>query len=316
MFYEEEISWIQGTPLGLRIRNIEFIPTHMHEDIIEFFFCLKGSVKFSYGFEEFVLSSGEFISVDKDAHFIYEGTEDNICISFYIDLKWYLKKYPFITSLLFVCEATAGSDRPYPTYHHKEMKGVLSALLFYLSNTNSHEADYKSTVIGVSERIVELLLAHFDITFYYNPDLTYKGALMERHREMQVYLHKHFAEKITLQAMADEFNLTKSYISEFMRFFEIGFQKSLSYIRANESERLLLTTDMNIMDISETCGFSDPKYYYSAFKEWYKCTPGQFRKNYRDKMKRECLSAELDLGEILLPLNEVMVNHYLELFLF
>jgi mannose-6-phosphate isomerase-like protein (cupin superfamily) len=60
MFYEESISWIANTPLGIKIRNIEFVPTHMHEDIVEIIFCLKGNVKFSYGYETFTLSTGEF----------------------------------------------------------------------------------------------------------------------------------------------------------------------------------------------------------------------------------------------------------------
>ena len=139
MFYEEKIPWIKGTPLGIRIRNIEFVPTHLHESVIEIIFCMKGSVKFSYGFEEFKLSAGEFISVDKDAHFLFEGEADNVCVSFYIDLKWFLEKHPYITSLLFVCEATKESSIPYPTYYHKQMRGTLLAILFYLSTHEDPE---------------------------------------------------------------------------------------------------------------------------------------------------------------------------------
>jgi len=315
MLYEENIPWIKGTPLGIRIRSIEFVPTHMHENIVEIIFCLKGSVWFSYGYEEFLLSEGEFISVDKDAHFLYDDKADNTCISFYIDLNWFLEKFPYITSLLFVCEATKESFQTYPTKDHEQMKGILISLLFYLSNHDSSEKDYIQTVIHGTERIVDLFINRFDITFYYNPDLVSKKDLMERNRYMQVYLRAHSSDKITLESMAKDFNLTKSYISEFLRTFEIGFRKSLSYIRANNSERLLLMTDMNIVDISEACGFSDTKYYYNAFKEWYKCTPRQFRTIYRSKMKEESLEKELNMNDVLEPLNQMILNHYLELFL-
>ncbi|MEL7658311.1 MAG: AraC family transcriptional regulator [Bacillota bacterium] len=316
MFYEEKIPWIKNTPLGIRVRNIEFVPTHMHENIVEIILCLKGSVKFSYGFEEFTLSAGEFISVDKDAHFFYGGDGDNICVSFYINLEWFLEKYPFITSLLFACEATQESGKPYPTQHHKQMKGTLIAILFYLANNKNRGGDFQNTIINGAERIVDMLLNHFDIVYYYNPGLILKAELMERNRNMMVYLQAHSAEKITLETMSHDFNLTKAYISEFLRTFEIGFRKSLSYIRANKSERMLLSTDMNIMDISEACGFSDPKYYYSAFNEWYKCTPRQFRKIYRDKMNAESKEIDLDLNDTLEPLNEMILKHYLDLFLF
>ena len=316
MVYKENVFWIKDTPLGIKIRNIEFVPTHMHENIIEIIFCLKGSLKFSYGYEEFTLSAGEYISVDKDAHFLYDDNKDNICVSFYVNLEWFVVKYPYITSLLFVCEATIGSSRPYPTYCHKQMKGILLAILFYLANYDTDDSNFQNTIVNGAERIVDMLMNHFDIVCYYNPDLMLKTELMERNRNMMAYLQAHSSEKITLETMSRDFNLSKTYISEFLRTFEIGFRKSLSYIRANNSEKLLLTTDMNIMDISEACGFSDSKYYYYAFKEWYKCTPRQFRMIYRNKMNREGSEIELGLNDTLESLNDMINKHYLEMFLF
>lgn len=316
MLYEEKISWIQDTPLGIRIRSIEFVPTHMHENIVEIVFCLKGGVTFSYGYEEFRLSEGEFISVDMDAHFLSGKKDENICVSFYIDLKWFSEKYPYVTSLLFVCEGTKESDRLYPSYHHKQMKGTLIALLFYLSTHERYGSSFRDAVICGTERIVDSLIQNFDITFYLRPELRAKTELRERNRIMQAYLKEHAEEKITLETMAKDFNLTKSYISEFLRTYEVGLRKALSYIRANNSERLLLTTDMSITDISETCGFSDPKYYYRAFREWFQCTPKQFREIHRKKMSEAGSETELPLERTVTPLNEMIWSHYLELFLF
>lgn len=315
MAYEERIPWIPNTPVGIRIRNITFVPAHMHESIVEIFFCLKGSVKFSYGFEEFILSPGEFVSVDKDAHYLSDGSKDNICVSFYFNLEWFRAKYPFITNLLFVCEGTKESSKPYPTDSYKQMKGTLIALLHYFVNHENHGGDFQNTILKEADRIVDMLINFFDIIYYYNPDLIMKAELMDRNRKMMGYLQEHSEEKITLETMARDFNLSKAYISEFLRTFEIGFRKSLSYIRANKSERLLLATDMNITEISEACGFSDPKYYYNAFEEWYKCTPRQFRQMYRSKMNEKGSEKELDPKNVLEPLYEMILKHYLELFL-
>jgi AraC-like DNA-binding protein len=87
-------------------------------------------------------------------------------------------------------------------------------------------------------------------------------------------------------------------------------------VRANKSEKLLLSTNLNITEISESCGFSDPQYYYQAFKKWYKCTPRQFRNIYRDRMEKSCNEEELELNIILEPLNDMILNHHLDLFLF
>ena len=313
--YEEKIDWVTNTPLGIRVRNIGLVPAHLHENIVEFVFCLKGKINFAYGYEDFLLHAGEFITVDKDAHFLSAEDVNNIVISIYINLDRFKNKYPYITDLLFVCEATIQSKGPYPTQYHNQLKGLLIALLHFYSNHDAKENGYSSTLMGCCENIVDMLVTRFDITYFLHPQLIKKPELMERNRQMLGYLQRYYAEPISLEDMAAHFGLTKSYISEFLRTYEIGFRKSLSYIRSNNSEKLLLYTDMNIVEISESCGFSDSKYYYKAFKEWYKCTPKQFRTIFRNKMNLESMEANIPIEDTRILLHELVMGHYLEYFL-
>ena len=64
MITGEKINWIEGTPLGVNIREIEYIAPHVHYDIVEITLCLLGEIKMSYCFEEFTLSPGDVILVD------------------------------------------------------------------------------------------------------------------------------------------------------------------------------------------------------------------------------------------------------------
>ena len=96
-----QIKQIGDTPVSISVYSVEQTPTTIHDaGTLEIIFCLKGSVKFSYVYEEFVLEEGEFISVDKDAYFLYDG-KDNICVSLYFDLKRFQDKYPQINNILF-----------------------------------------------------------------------------------------------------------------------------------------------------------------------------------------------------------------------
>ena len=312
--YQETIPWIEGTPLGLKIRSIEFVPPHMHEDIIEIIFCLKGSVKFNYEYEQFTLHEGEFISADKDAHYLYAGRDD-LCVSFYIDLSWFKERYPFITSMLFVCEYTRDSVTPKRPCHD-QLKGILISLLFFMGNSAKGGKDFHGVIIASVEKIVDLFINCFDIIFFYHPSLILKPELLERSHNITHYLQLHYWEKITLETLSKEFHLTTSYVSEFMRKVSIGFGNCLGYIRAYRSEKLLLSTNMNITEISEACGFSGPKYYYEAFREWYHCTPRQFRKSYTDKMNCPCLEKELSIQEAFGALDHLMRHHYMDLFLY
>ena len=44
MITGEKINWIEGTPLGVNIREIEYIAPHVHNDIVEITLCLSGEI--------------------------------------------------------------------------------------------------------------------------------------------------------------------------------------------------------------------------------------------------------------------------------
>ena len=59
-----------------------------------------------------------------------------------------------------------------------------------------------------------------------------------------------------------------------------NFKELVNNVRVDESIKLLLDTDKTISDISFDVGFSHTRYYNKSFKDYYKCTPLQFRKKY------------------------------------
>lgn len=136
--------------------------------------------------------------------------------------------------------------------------------------------------------------------------------ILTRCQEIHAYLDKHCAEKITLDDLASHLNLSKSYLSEFMSKISLGFRRMLSYTRANKSEWYLINTNLTIVEISEECGFSDPQYYYKAFKEWYKCTPRQFREKYVNQSYDNMVYYEPHVVRTLV--DDLMVAHYISLF--
>ena len=78
----KQIQQIGDTALSISVYSVEKAPTKIHSrGILEIIFCLKGSVKFSYAYEEFTLHAGEYISVDKDAYYLYDG-KASLCVSF------------------------------------------------------------------------------------------------------------------------------------------------------------------------------------------------------------------------------------------
>ena len=290
--------------------SVEKAPTKINEKgVLEIIFCLKGSVKFSYAYEEFTLHAGEYISVDRDAYYLYDG-QDNMCVSLCFDLLRYEDEYPFISNNLFVCEGLEETSLPFPTPEHERLKGMMIALLIFI-----REGGDEAKVSEVTGKIVDLFIKHFDIFFFHSGEKFGEkgGEMLMRLHEINDYLHKHIKEKITVGDIAAQLNFTEGYMSEYMRKASVGFRGMLSYIRANASESLLLNTDKTILEISEECGFSDVKYYYSAFKRWYNCTPKQFRDQYGRASEEKLRSFELD--DISDLIDDLMKQHYMQMYL-
>lgn len=297
---------IGDVPLSFSVYSVESSPTHKNSfGTVEIIFCLKGSVRFGYAYEDFTLRAGDYIAVDRDAYFLYKG-RDNVCVSFYLDMLRYEEKYPFVRHAMYVCEGTSETDVPdYPRPSHMRLKSLMIAAL----KCALEDGDEKQ-IHNIADKMADLLVNHFDIAFYHYGSEDIPKKALERNRYITAYIQDHIHEKISMKTLAEELGVTEGYLSEFMRKTSVGFRGILGYIRANESEEYLLNTDKTIVEISEMCGFSDVKYYYSAFRKWYKCTPNQFRERYA-KIKDtdvEYLPVESIDGLV----SELLEKHFME----
>ncbi|MEG0355872.1 MAG: AraC family transcriptional regulator [Lachnospiraceae bacterium] len=298
---------IGNTPLSVSIYSVKQTATKLLDSgTLEIIFCLKGSVKFSYGYEEFTLHEGEFISVDRDAYYLYEG-KDNLCVSFYLDLRRYQHKHKGACKRMFVCEGIEGNKVPELIAEYDKLKGLMLTILKHLSNGADAEVYF-----GYIDEIVEVFFGTFDIFLYHGGSDIKDSEILNRLFSACQFIYDHQKEKITIKDVAEELNLTENYVSKYFSKYALGFRRILSYLRASESESYLLNTDKTIIEISEECGFSDAKYYYAAFKEWYKCTPKQFRERYRNENEENIKM--LDIDSIRDILDTILIEHYMQLF--
>ena len=302
-----EKTIIGDMPLTISAYSVEHSPTKMNDPAtLEIIFCLRGSVRFSYYFEEFTLRAGEFVSVDRDAYDL-SGGEDNLCVSFTIDLVRFAEMNPHLPQMLFVCEGMAEGTTSHPKALYSRLKGLLISLLREI--TGAEDSD---TIRTLLDRIVLFFAEHFNIYFYHYGSQEIDANTLERLNQINDYVCRNYTRKIALTDLAEDLGLTPGYVSEMMRRYSIGLRKMLRYIRANASEKYLLNTDRTIVEISEACGFSDPKYYYAAFDEWYRSTPRQFRKRYGSDPPAAI--EYLPLDSVRPYLDELQMQHYREIF--
>lgn len=109
---------------------------------------------------------------------------------------------------------------------------------------------------------------------------TENGRDTERIRRIMEYIQKHYAEKITLEDLADQIHLCKSESCRlFKRYMnESMFDYLLSY-RVERSLELLRQSGMDVTQIAGQVGFANPGYYSRIFKRKMGCTPLEYRKS-------------------------------------
>lgn len=307
----EKIINIKNTPLSISVYAVKEKSIQMHKaGTLEIIFCLTGRIKFAYAYEEFTLNAGEYVSVDRDAYYLYSD-DYNMCASFYVDLMAFQGKYPYIKHQMFVCEGCAETTMEYLTPYHDRLRGKLITLLKVILDGELEKNT--SRIMAITESLVDLFVWHFDIVFFHSGNSETNSEILTRCQEIYAYLDEHYDEKIMLDDLAFHLGLSSNYLSEFMRKVSIGFRHMLSYVRVNKSEWYLINTKRTIVEISEYCGFSDPQYYYKAFKEWYKCTPRQFRERYVKQTSDNMVY--YDPYVVRSIVDNLMVEHYINMFM-
>lgn len=87
---------------------------------------------------------------------------------------------------------------------------------------------------------------------------------------------------ITLEELADSFNITPEYLSSlFQKELGISFTALIKDIRIKKAKELLIGKQFKSFEVAERVGYSDAKYFSRVFKEVTGTTPGQFQKLHR-----------------------------------
>ena len=107
-----------------------------------------------------------------------------------------------------------------------------------------------------------------------NEDYSYHIAKAEN------YIHTHYEEPITLEALAGYLGLNKSYLCTiFKKATKDSFCNYTNKVRVEESKKLLKNTNHSMLDIALAVGFSSASYFNTIFKKLEGKTPLEYRKS-------------------------------------
>lgn len=252
---------------------------HWHEEL-ELIVAAKGSIKVCAASAEKIINEGEGCFINSNvAHSVHKvESQAGILNSIVFHPKLigdrhsiYWKKYlkPLI------------ENQSKQIIHFEPSKVKDSKIISLIQSAWQVEADekfgFELEVRNLLSTLV-LMLSEGSSGKVYNP--TPKDLRdMERTKLMITFIENHFNDELTLNQISKVVSISES---ECLRCFKrstglspIQFLKQYRLIRAAE---LIRTTQLNISNIAEQCGFTDMSYFSKSFKEIFNESPTNYRR--------------------------------------
>ncbi len=104
------------------------------------------------------------------------------------------------------------------------------------------------------------------------------------------YIKTHLAERITLDQIAAQVYLSRSYFCRILKE-ELGvtFTEYVNYLRIERGKALLQDPELSICEVSSQVGFDDQSYFTRVFKKQAGISPGKYRRQYLQRKPPELL---------------------------
>ncbi len=106
-------------------------------------------------------------------------------------------------------------------------------------------------------------------------------------KEIAWYIDEHYSEDLTLETLARQFSLEKSYLpKKFKSQFGITPTAYLAAVRIRKAKELLHATDYPVCKIAELVGMANTSYFIRLFKAQEALTPHEYRQKWKNNYER------------------------------
>lgn len=136
----------------------------------------------------------------------------------------------------------------------------------------------ESSVDDYEEKLMEFVMRlHERINQQYDSNKN-----MQKMRQAVAYVEEHYADDLNMAVVSNYISMNYSLFSySFKQYTGQNFVNYLKEIRMREAKKLLATTDMKVIEISQNIGYDNEKHFMKIFKSTYGVSPTEYRKNMR-----------------------------------
>ena len=132
-------------------------------------------------------------------------------------------------------------------------------------------ADVDQLAMWISDIVRRFVIQAFDLPKVKHSDVVFKTTN---------YIKRNCAEKLSLDSLAKEVYISKSYLSSiFKKETGLSLTAYITKVRVEKSKKMLLEDNASLAYISGQCGFKDQSYFTKVFKKETGISPKRFRDN-------------------------------------
>lgn len=231
-----------------------------------FFLVSSGSGTLTYNGTEYQLSSGDCVFIDC-RHPYSHSTSNNLW-----NLSWIHFDGPTAANIYQKYKERGGL----PAFKASSFQSYKERFdyLYNIAASSSHVRDMEiNTEIS---SILSLLMADS-----WHPEESQPGTKKTVLVEVKRYLDENYVQKITLDDLAERFNVNKYYLTRiFKEQFGVSIMDYLLSVRITEAKNLLRFTNMSAEEIGAAIGISDVYYFSRIFKRIEGVGAREFRKQW------------------------------------
>lgn len=158
------------------------------------------------------------------------------------------------------------------TNHLAELTTAIQSVIRF------HEEPTDDTDLLTAQQIVNILtLICTETDENSNPD----SVLSDKLKKILHYLDEHYTEDISLDMLAEQFYISKYYLSrEFKKEYGTTIIQYVLTKKITNAKELLRYSNSSIEEIARLCGIDDASYFNKVFKKMEGCTASEYRKRW------------------------------------
>ena len=258
-----------------------YYPEHDH-DYIEIIYVVNGELRQKLNGKDMILQKGDVCILDLNSrHTVYPAEEDNVTINLLLRPEYFEHKFftklgdnDVISSFFLQALHEKKDTQRYLLLHTDKNDSHMYNLLRWIWEEQQVDRPFTDAIQSNILNIFLIELVRSCVNMDDLPQINKQHTMINKVLD---YISEN-CSTCSITDLADHFGYSSTYMGDFIkRNTGQSFSDIRLKIRLNEAKTLLKSTNMSIVEIAESIGYSNISHFYRLFRKDCSMTPIQYR---------------------------------------